>query len=257
MLKVENVSIVFGALRAVNNVSLEIEDGKITALIGPNGAGKTTLFNAISGAVALTEGKVVFDDYDISGMPPYKINKRGINRTYQIINIFRKMTVIENVLVGMHSTVKSGFVGSLLRFKSQRSEEKELLEKAYALLEFAGIEEHANDLAESLPYGKQRLLEIVRGLASKPKLLLLDEPAAGMNTREKQELNGLIRKIKDQGVTVLIVEHDMQLVMDIADYLYVLNSGKLISQGTPEYIQADPVVIAAYLGGDDDDATDS
>ena len=257
MLKVENVSIVFGALRAVDNVSLEVEDGKITALIGPNGAGKTTLFNAISGAVPLTDGTVIFDDFNISGLPPFKINKRGINRTYQVINIFRKMTVIENVLVGMHSTVKSGFVSSLFRFKSQREEEKELLENAYSLLQFAGIEEHANDLAESLPYGKQRLLEIVRGLASKPKLLLLDEPAAGMNTREKIELNGLIRKIKDQGVTVLLVEHDMQLVMDIADYLYVLNSGKLISQGTPEYIQSDPVVIAAYLGGDDDDDTDT
>lgn len=257
MLKVENVSVIFGALRAVNNVSIEVEDGKITALIGPNGAGKTTLFNAISGAVAISDGTVTFNGDKISGLPPYKINTKGINRTYQVINIFRKMTVIENVLVGMHSTIKSGFVSSLFRSKAQRSEEKKLLEEAYALLQFAGIEEYANDLAESLSYGKQRLLEIVRGLASKPQLLLLDEPAAGMNTREKQELNGLIRKIKDRGIAVLIVEHDMQLVMDIADYLYVLNSGKLISQGTPEYIQSDPVVIAAYLGGDEDDETDS
>jgi branched-chain amino acid transport system ATP-binding protein len=251
MLKLENVSILFGTLKANNNVSMSIEAGKITCLIGPNGAGKTTLFNAISGVYKPNTGTITFLDNRIDGLKPYQINKMGISRTYQIINLFKNMPVIENVLVGMHSTLHSNYLSSILRTKSQRKEEEEILQNAYDLLQFVGIRELADSPAGSLPYGKQRLLEIVRGLASSPKLILLDEPAAGMNSHEKEELNRLIRQIIARGVSVLIVEHDMKLIMNIADKIFVLNSGELISEGTAEYVQKDPAVVTAYLGGDD------
>ena len=224
---------------------------KITALIGPNGAGKTTLFNCISGVHTPASGEVILNGKHLEGKKGFQINMEGIARTYQIINLFWNMSVIENVLVGMHARLKSNFWDSLLHTKKKREEEKFVLEKAHELLRFVGLDEHAGIPAVSLPYGKQRLLEIVRGLASEPKVILLDEPAAGMNTTEKRELDQLLREILKMGVTILIVEHDMKLIMDISDYIYVLCNGKLLAEGVASEIQNNPEVIAAYLGGED------
>lgn len=250
MLTTNDIVIRFGGLTAVDHVSLHVAPNTITGLIGPNGAGKTTLFNAISGVYTPSEGSIVFNEKHIEGMRPFQINKVGMCRTYQVINLFRKMTVLENVVVGMHSELKAGFFSSVLRTKREREEEKAAYEKAYQWLEFAGIESYANDLAGSLPYGKQRLLEIVRALASNPQLVLLDEPAAGMNSAEKAEFDKLLKKIVDQGFTVLMIEHDMRLVMGVCDYVYVLEYGKLLAEGTPEEVQCNPEVIRAYLGGE-------
>ena len=250
MLTTNDIVIRFGGLTAVDHVSLHVAPNTITGLIGPNGAGKTTLFNAISGVYTPSEGSIVFNEKHIEGMRPFQINKVGMCRTYQVINLFRKMTVLENVVVGMHSELKAGFFSSVLRTKREREEEMAAYEKAYQWLEFAGIESYANDLAGSLPYGKQRLLEIVRALASNPQLVLLDEPAAGMNSAEKAEFDKLLKKIVDQGFTVLMIEHDLRLVMGVCDYVYVLEYGKLLAEGTPEEVQCNPEVIRAYLGGE-------
>ena len=251
MLETNKVTISFGGLIAVNEVSVRVEDHKITALIGPNGAGKTTLFNCISGVYVPNSGSVVLDGAHLEGKMGYQINKAGIARTYQVINLFWKMSVIENVLVGMHSRLKSNFWDSILHTKKKREEEKRILAKASEWLDFVGLYGYADAPAGSLPYGKQRLLEIIRGLASDPKVILLDEPAAGMNTGEKKDLDALLHKIIDKGVTILIVEHDMKLIMDISDYIYVLCNGKLLAEGVVRDIQNNPEVIAAYLGGDD------
>jgi len=252
LLTVENVTLRFGGLIAVNNVSIGIREGIITGLIGPNGAGKTTLFNCLSGVYKPEEGgKITFDAKRIDGLRGFQVCEAGIARTYQIINLFRKMTVLDNVIVGMHTRLKSQFFRSVLHTPSQRREEKEAVEKAYALLKFVGLEKKAEDLAGSLSYGEQRLLEIVRGLASDPKLILLDEPAAGMNTVEKIRLDELLHSIIDREVTILIIEHDMKLMMGVADYIYVLNEGKLLAEGDASAVQNNPDVIAAYLGGDE------
>jgi len=248
MLKAENITIRFGGLVANDDVSLEAPTGKITGLIGPNGAGKTTFFNIINGVFKPNEGKIVFDGKEIQGKRPFQVNEAGMARTYQVINLFKKMSVIENVVVGMHTQLKKGFFSSLFKTPGERREEKEAFEKALELLEFVGLHEQAYEQAGSLSYGKQRLLEICRGLASKPKLLLLDEPAAGMNSTEKVELDYLLKKILDTGLGILLIEHDMKLVMNVVDYLYVLNYGKLLAEGTPGEIQNNPDVIAAYLG---------
>lgn len=250
MLRVENVTIKFGGLTAVNDVSLEIKPNKITALIGPNGAGKTTFFNCISGVYTPNNGKVIFENSVISGKKGHQINKAGIARTYQVINLFRNMNVLENVLVGMHSRLQSGYFAALLRTKSQKQEEKAAYERAYEWLDFVNLRGKAMDPAGSLSYGEQRLLEIVRGLASSPKLILLDEPAAGMNIQEKIELDALLKKVIKKNVTVLMIEHDMKLVMGVADYIFVLNNGKLLAQGNPAEIQNNKDVITAYLGGE-------
>ena len=251
MLETNKVTINFGGLIAVNEVSIRVEPQKITSLIGPNGAGKTTLFNCISGVYTPSSGEVILDGLHLEGKKGFQINAAGIARTYQIINLFWKMIVIENVLVGMHSRLNSTFWDCILHTKKKREEEKRILEKAHEWLLFVGLDEYADAPADSLPYGKQRLLEIVRGLASEPKVILLDEPAAGMNTAEKQELDALLQEILKTGVTILIVEHDMKLVMNISDHIYVLCNGKLLAEGTASEIQSNPEVIAAYLGGDD------
>lgn len=251
MLETRKVTINFGGLIAVNDVSITVQENLITALIGPNGAGKTTLFNCISGVYKPASGEVLLDGKHLEGKRGFQINEAGIARTYQVINLFWKMNVIDNVLVGMHSRLKANFWDSLFHTPKKRAEEKESLAKAHELLQFVGLDEYAYAPAGSLPYGKQRLLEIVRGLASNPRVILLDEPAAGMNTAEKQDLDALLKRVVKMGVTILIVEHDMKLVMGVSDYIYVLYNGKLLAQGNVADIQSNPEVIAAYLGGDD------
>lgn len=250
LLSTDKVTIKFGGLTAVNQVSIDIQENKIVGLIGPNGAGKTTFFNSISGVYKPNSGSVIFQGEDITGKKPYQVNERGISRTYQIINLFKNMTVLDNVMVGMHTKLKAHYFSSLLHLPGERREEKEAYEKAYEWLDFVGLKDRAGDLAGNLSYGKQRLLEIVRGLASGPKLLLLDEPAAGMNTKEKQEFDLLLKRILQLGVTILMIEHDVNLVMGVCDYIYVLEYGKLLAHGTPEKVQNDPEVIRAYLGGE-------
>jgi len=251
MLETRKATIKFGGLTAVNEVSIQVQPNKITALIGPNGAGKTTLFNCISGVYKMTSGEVLLDGEHLEGKRGFQINEAGIARTYQVINLFWKMSVLENVLVGMHSRMETTFWESLFHVGRKSAEEKRVLAKAHELLQFVGLDEYADTPAGSLSYGKQRLLEIVRGLASNPKGILLDEPAAGMNTAEKQELDVLLQKILKTGVTILIVEHDMKLIMNISDYIFVLANGKLLAQGVAEEIQNNPDVVAAYLGGED------
>ena len=248
MLRTEDVTIRFGGLVAVNKVSIHIRKGLITGLIGPNGAGKTTFFNCISGVYKPSEGTVIFDGKHIEGMRGFQINAAGIARTYQIINLFRKMTVLENVMVGMHSRLKSGFFKNLVHTPDMRREEAAAKQRAYGLLDFVGLRDKAANVAGSLSYGEQRLLEIVRGLASEPKLLLLDEPAAGMNTTEKEGLHRLMQKIIQRGVTILVIEHDMKLVSGICEELTVLNFGQVLAQGKTSDVLNDPEVIKAYLG---------
>ncbi len=251
MLKTDGVTIRFGGLVAVNKVSIHVRKGQITGLIGPNGAGKTTFFNCISGVYKPSEGHVVFDGKNIEGMRPHKVNAAGMARTYQVINLFRKMTVQENIMVGMHSRLKSNFWSDLLRLPNQRKEEKFVREETEKWMEFVGLQDMRDHEAGSLSYGKQRLLEIVRGLASEPKLILLDEPVAGMNSKEKEEFDALLRRILNLGVTILMIEHDMKLVMGVCDYVYCLEHGSLLAEGVPEVVQNNPDVIAAYLGGDE------
>jgi branched-chain amino acid transport system ATP-binding protein len=249
MLSIQEATIKFGGLTAVNQVTFNIPKGAIFGLIGPNGAGKTTLFNIISGVYAPTSGKIVFENKEIQGLPPHKINYLGISRTYQNINLFKKMTVLENVMVGCHSRTHEGLTSAILRTPKQRLEEANVIEKSMAILDFMDLTDKATQKASSLSYGEQRRLEISRAMASDPKLLLLDEPAAGMNGREKDELRETIQKISDRGITVLLVEHDMKLVMNVTHQICVLNYGKKIAEGDPESIQNHQEVIAAYLGG--------
>ena len=251
MLKVEHAFLSFEGLKAVNNVSIEVETGSVTALIGPNGAGKTTLFNLIAGVYKPESGHIYLDGEEITGLRTFQICGKGIARTYQVIKLFGGMTVLENVLVGMHSQLKSGFWQGVFRTKKCREEEKRANEKAHQLLQLMGLDELAKYPAASLAYGQQRRLEIARALASNPKLLLLDEPAAGMNSTEKFQLNERIREIIKMGVTVLIVEHDMNMVMSIADKIYVINSGMNLAEGNSEEIANNPDVIEAYLGRGD------
>lgn len=249
MLTLDQVTIRFGGLTAVDHVGFTVEKGEIFGVIGPNGAGKTTLFNLVSGVHKLTSGSIAFDGKKIDGLEPYQIAGAGIARTYQNINLFSNLTVLENVKIGRHIKSRSGLAASIFRTPAQKREEAAIRDKCMELLAFMGLEKKADLLARNLSYGEQRRLEIARAMASEPKLLLLDEPAAGMNSTEKVELTEMIRKIRDRGITILLVEHDMKLVMRVTDRIAVLNFGKMIALNTPQVVQNDPEVIAAYLGG--------
>ena len=254
LLEMQNVVKRFGGLTAVSNMSFQVEKGEIFGVIGPNGAGKTTIFNLITGVYPVSEGNILFDGQSISGKKPYQIINGGIARTFQNIRLFTGMTVLENILVGQHDHLKAGFIASILHTGAQKKEEKEARKEAMELLRFVGLEQDADRPATELPYGKQRKLEIARALAAHPKLILLDEPAAGMNPQETKELTEFISQIRQEyNIPILMIEHHMDLVMAIAERIYVLDFGRLIASGTAAEVQDNPDVINAYLGVDEDE----
>jgi branched-chain amino acid transport system ATP-binding protein len=248
MLEVSGIARVFGGVTALDDVSFTIGQGSITGVIGPNGAGKTTLFNIITGIYNRTSGKVTLEDRDISGLPPERLARLGMVRTFQNIELFGTMSVLENVMVGLHTKSSSGLLACSLKMPWSIAEERRIRETAMHWLEFTDINELAGEMAGNLPFGKGRLLEIARALAVEPRIILMDEPAAGLNSQETLGLAHLIQKIRGMGVTVVLVEHDMELVMDVCDRIVVLNLGKKLAEGTPREIQENTEVIAAYLG---------
>ncbi len=258
ILEVNDLTMDFGGLRALDHIGLHIDQGEIVALIGPNGAGKTTFFNCITGIYPPTKGEMVIrppgkDLRKLNGLKPNFVTENGLARTFQNIRLFQNMTVLENVMIGRHCRTSSGIVGAILKGKSNRQEEEQIVADSYEVLKKIGLEAFVNEFAKNLPYGAQRRLEIARAMATNPFLLLLDEPAAGMNPLETKELDDLIVRIRDEeGISILLIEHDMKLVMSLSDRIYVVDYGKKIAQGSPEDIKNDPAVIKAYLGEDAD-----
>ena len=255
VLDVRNLGIDFGGLTAVDSFNITIGPTEISGLIGPNGAGKTTIFNLLTGVYQPTRGSVLVNGIDIKGMPIHKVNKLGIARTFQNIRLFTDMTALDNVKVGMHNNIKCSFIESLLHLPSYKRSEAKANARAMELLDFMGLAEYADVKAGSLPYGVQRRLEIVRALASNPSIILLDEPAAGMNPSETAELMHQIRRIRDTfHIAIFLIEHDMNLVMNVCEAIAVINYGRIIAKGTPEEIRENPAVIEAYLGKEESDA---
>jgi branched-chain amino acid transport system ATP-binding protein len=248
LLEVRDVSKHFGGIRAVEEVEFSIGPGIILSIIGPNGAGKTTLFNCLTGFFKPTRGSIIFSGRKISGLSGDRITRMGISRTFQNIRLFREMTVMENILVAQHAGMRSGLLAAVLRSPGFRKEERTIREKALEYLELLGLEAFADKVSGSMPYGIQRKVEIARALATEASLLLLDEPAAGMNPQETDEMMGIIRHLRGMGKTIILIEHDMKVVMGISDRIIVLDHGVKIADGVPEAIRKDPLVIEAYLG---------
>lgn len=248
MLEIRGLTQRFGGITALEDVSFAVRKGMITGVIGPNGAGKTTLFNVITGLYAQTSGTVHLNGADISRVPTELLAAKGLVRTFQNIELFGNLTVLENVMLGLHTRSRSGIFSCMTKMPWHLKEEKHIRQQAVECLDFSGITDLSDQTAGNLPFGKGRLLEIARAMAVKPSIILMDEPAAGLNSSETKELAALIRKIRDKGITVVMVEHDMELVMDICDHIVVLNLGRLLAEGTPRDIQENPAVVAAYLG---------
>ncbi|OGR19476.1 MAG: ABC transporter ATP-binding protein [Desulfobacterales bacterium GWB2_56_26] len=254
ILNVHGLTMDFGGIRALNSLDLEVNSGEIVALIGPNGAGKTTFFNCITGIYKPTAGDIWLTNpkttkkNSLKGLKPNQVTEKGLARTFQNIRLFPKMTVLENVMIGRHCRTKAFIFGAIFRNAATRREEQSILEISYAILEKVGLERFADEFADNLPYGDQRRLEIARALATEPLLLLLDEPAAGMNPQETAALDQLIKQISREGQAILLIEHDMKLVMSLSDQIFVMDYGKKIAQGTPTEIRENPAVIKAYLG---------
>ncbi|MCP4688706.1 MAG: ABC transporter ATP-binding protein, partial [Desulfobacterales bacterium] len=256
ILQVDKLTMDFGGLRALDHLDIVVNQGEIVALIGPNGAGKTTFFNCITGIYPPTEGEMAIlppgqEKVRINGLKPNHVTERGMARTFQNIRLFQNMTVLENVMIGRHCRMNAGIAGAVFRNRATRDEEKQVVADAYKVLEKIGLAQFVNEFAKNLPYGAQRRLEIARAMATEPFILLLDEPAAGMNNQETRELDELIVRLRDEeNVSILLIEHDMKLVMSLSDRIYVVDYGKKIAEGTPVEIKNDPAVIKAYLGED-------